>query len=469
MDEQKKIVFKWDITQHGGVKERDGTIKEMEILFATLPVELSQHIQTLFPPDKLIQLNEIYLQLGQYPECIFTEEDGRTCRHQILDRHCTKSEIDIFAQFFQDEDNHTNDKTNGRTKSTTKRKGISGTLHRISRITDPSRNPEKVLGVTVRVGRAMQGLLQTMASGSTFLEPLTSQRQSLLLIGKPGVGKSTALREIAFILSQDPYLTVVVVDKSKELAGDGETPHPAIGKSRWMPVGRRNLQHEIMLEAVENQSPDVLIVDEISNEDEVKAARTIAQRGVMLIATVHGQTVPELVNDRERGPLMGGITSVTLSGREADKRPDKRKQVIKRLREPVFHAALELHSRTSWIFHKNLMEAVDGYLENEPTPALLLEPGQAVEVSSVPCDGKFDYCTKCPLSGGGGSFGASAGRCPAHSIAHHGGDQNDPRNGTQNNPFGQNGGKGRNFNRKKKGGGKKADSGYPTFVVEPLP
>lgn len=172
-------------------------------------------------------------------------------------------------------------------------------------------------------------------------------------------------------------------------------PHPAIGNSRWMPVGRRNLQHEIMLEAVENQSPDVVIVDEISNQDEVHAAQTIAQRGIMLIATVHGNTLAELIRDRERSALVGGCSTVTLSGREADRRSDKSKQVLKRNREPVFQAALELHSRESWIFHENIKDSVDSYLEKEPLPVVRLCPGKALKCTGIPEEGKFEYCNEC--------------------------------------------------------------------------
>lgn len=385
-----KIISTWNPP---GVRERQGTAHELKLLMDQLPQALSQHIQQLFDAEHLQWLNEIYLQLGQLPECIFARPDGSTTRQRILDRPCTSAEIDIFAHFFLKD---------GGSIGTSKRRGISGTIHRVSLITDPSSRPvEKVLGVTVRVGRAMEGLMDTMANGMTFLEPLVRYRHSLLLIGRPGVGKSTALREIACILSQDPQLVVVVVDKTKELAGDGETPHPAIGSSRWMPVGLRNKQHEIMLEAVENQSPDVVIVDEISTPEEVKAAQTIAQRGVMLIATVHGNTLPELIKDSERSRLVGGCVTVTLSGREADKRNDKRKQVLKRAREPVFSAALELHKRSQWIFHPKIPQAVDDYLENKANhEAVLLEPGKASQVTAIPEEGIFEYCVKCPLAGG---------------------------------------------------------------------
>lgn len=231
-----------------------------------------------------------------------------------------------------------------------------------------------------------------------FLYDLANKKQSLLIIGKPGVGKTTALREIANLLSQNRYLNTVVVDKTCELAGDGLEPHPAIGKARWMPVGKANMQASIMREAVENQSPDCIIVDEISSKDEVDAAKTISQRGVQLVATVHGTTLPEILHCRERGDLVGGCSTVTLSSKEADRRHDKRKQVLKRGKEPVFHAALELHSRTRWIYHPVIKDAVDAYLEGETSDSQQLEPGQATACISIPADGCFEYSTEPNLS-----------------------------------------------------------------------
>jgi len=176
-------------------------------------------------------------------------------------------------------------------------------------------------------------------------------------------------------------------------------PHPAIGNARWMPVGRANLQADIMREAVENQTPDVIIVDEISSRSEVDAAKTIAQRGVQLIATVHGTTLPELLHCRERGDLLGGSQTVTLSGRQAELRHDKRKQVLKRGKEPVFNAAIELHSRTRWIYHPNIKLAVDAYLEGDYCDAQQLEPGMAIACTCIPGDGSFEYSTEFDQSG----------------------------------------------------------------------
>jgi nucleoside-triphosphatase THEP1 len=219
----------------------------------------------------------------------------------------------------------------------------------------------------------------------------------LTLLFAVGVGKTTVLREVACILSANPSLNVVVVDKTCEIAGDGDSPHAAIGSARWMPVGKPNLQAAIMREAVENQSPDVVIVDEISTPAEVDAAKTIAQRGVQLIATVHGYTLPEIVNCKERGSLAGGIATVTLSGREAERRADKRKQVLKRSKEPIFTAALELHHRDEWIFHPNVKESVDNYFDGIPSEAVELHPGAALAVKSIPGEGCFEYCRDCGL------------------------------------------------------------------------
>jgi hypothetical protein len=188
-----------------------------------------------------------------------------------------------------------------------------------------------------------------------------------------------------------------------------------------------------MLEAVENQSPDVIIVDEISNAQEVRAAQTIAQRGVMLIATVHGISIAELIDDRERSPLVGGCSTVTLSGREAERRSDKKKQVLKRSREPVFQAALELQSRSSWIFHNNVADVVDEYLDKEEGTALLLQPGQATQVTTFPGESKLEYCANCGIL-------VPSHRCSKHTV--HNENDGAPSNEPNVGPF--------NFRSKKK-------------------
>ena len=368
-----------------GVRPAEGTVHEMEILFNNLPQAITDHLRRHFG-SRLPDLCELYLQLGYVPEAIFADPcTGATCREEISNLPCSDSDIGMFSAFFgADEETSV---------TMTKRRGITGTLHRVSLITHPMKVPEKVLGIACRVGRAMEGLVETMAWKS-FLVDMAQQKHSLVLIGKPGVGKTTCLREIARILSNDMTLNVVVVDKTCEIASLS-----CIGKARWMPVGKPNMQHTIMREAVENQTPDVIIVDEISTPQEVEAARTISQRGVQLIATVHGRTLPEVIMCKERGSLLGGMASVTLSGNEAERRFDKRKQVQKRAREPIFTTALELHSRSKWIFHPNVKDSIDAYLEGEPSDAQLLSPGKAIAVASIPGEGMFEYCIACGLKG----------------------------------------------------------------------
>ena len=221
-----------------GVRPADGTEQEMTILFQHLPTVIYEHLRTHFA-DRLADLCELYLQLGQIPELIFADpRTGATLREDISNTPCSESDVGMFSSFFgADEETSV---------TMTKRRGITGTLHRVSLITHPMKVPEKVLGVAVRVGRAMQGLVETMTSTS-FLVELAQKKHSLMLIGKPGVGKTTCLREIARTLANDKSLNVVVVDKTCEIAGDGDTPHSAIGRARWMPVGRPNMQHIIMV------------------------------------------------------------------------------------------------------------------------------------------------------------------------------------------------------------------------------
>jgi len=266
----------------------------------------------------------------------------------------------------------------------TRRIGIDGTLHRLSIILSHRTNADgmpSVIGVTARVGRTVEGMLDALAPD------LIHSDESLLLIGRPNTGKTTALREFARRLAEDKRNIVVVVDKTCEIGGDGIVPHPAIGNARWLPVESYrkdgqvfNLQHERMREAVENQSPNVVIVDEISSRSEVEALRTMAQRGIRVIATVHGGSLPMLLHDPERAALAGGCHTVMLSGEEANRRRDKQKSVLMRMHEPIFGAAIELHERGRWILHRSVRSAVDGYFRRQLVTAEELTPGQAREV-----------------------------------------------------------------------------------------
>jgi stage III sporulation protein SpoIIIAA len=238
------------------------------------------------------------------------------------------------------------------------RAGIARTLHRISAI----RNRRgEVVGLTCRVGRAVYGTLQ-------IIEDIITSGKSILLLGKPGVGKTTMLREAARVLAETRR--VVIVDTSNEIGGDGDIPHPAIGRARRMQVSSPSRQHEVMIEAVENHNPQVIVIDEIGREQEAEAARTIAERGVQLIGTAHGQTIENLMVNPTLNDLIGGIESVTLSDEEARRRGTQ-KTVLERRAPPTFDVLIEIRDRHHLLVHHNVSEAVDALLRNRPLVAEL--------------------------------------------------------------------------------------------------
>ena len=238
------------------------------------------------------------------------------------------------------------------------RAGIERTLHRISAIRNRS---GAVVGLTCRVGRAVYGTV-------AMVRDLLDQGQSLLLLGRPGVGKTTALREIARVLADDLHRRVVIIDTSNEIAGDGDIPHPAIGRARRMQVARPELQHQVMIEAVENHMPEVIVIDEIGTELEAQAARTIAERGVMLVATAHGNALENLVRNPTLSDLVGGIQAVTLGDEEARRRRTQ-KTVLERAAEPTFPLAVEMRSRERWLIHRDVASTVDQLLRGQaPRP-----------------------------------------------------------------------------------------------------
>jgi len=232
------------------------------------------------------------------------------------------------------------------------RSGIECTLHRISAI----RNRKgSIIGLTCRVGRAIFGTI-------SIIRDLLEKRQSLLLLGKPGVGKTTAIREIARVLADEMEKRVVIIDTSNEIAGDGDIPHPAIGRARRMQVAKPELQHQVMIEAIENHMPEVIIIDEIGTELEALAARTIAERGVQLVGTAHGNHLNSLINNPVLSDLIGGIQYVTLGDDEA-KRRGSQKSILERKAAPAFHTAIEIHERNSWIIHESVEKVVDRILQ----------------------------------------------------------------------------------------------------------
>ena len=235
------------------------------------------------------------------------------------------------------------------------RSGIPGTLHRISAI----RNRQgKVVGLTCRIGRVVTGTI-------ACIKDFCTQGKSILFLGPPGVGKTTKLREISRLVADELGKRVVIVDTSNEIAGDGDVPHPAVGASRRMQVAQPELQKDIMIEAVENHTPEVIVVDEIGTEAEAQAARTIAERGVMLIATAHGNCLESLIKNPTLSDLVGGIQSVTLGDDEAKRRASQ-KTVLEREKQPTFDIVIEIMDRNTLAVYKNTSEAVDYILRGWP-------------------------------------------------------------------------------------------------------
>ncbi len=234
--------------------------------------------------------------------------------------------------------------------------------------------------MTLRVGRAIFGTIK-------IIEDLVQSGKSILLLGRPGVGKTTMLRETARVLADDMNKRVVIVDTSNEIAGDGDIPHPAIGKARRMQVTTPDMQHAVMIEAVENHMPEVIVIDEIGTQLETLAARTIAERGVQLVATAHGNTLENLMMNPTLADLIGGIQSVTLGDEEA-KRRGTQKSVLERVSAPTFDCLVEIQEREKVAIHKDVATAVDAILRGSP---------QSLEIRSVDSTGELHVESVIPV------------------------------------------------------------------------
>jgi len=310
---------------------------DLDRLLAVLPAAVRRALE---PAEAREQLLEVVLDLGRVPEARYP---GRAVAlgEAVVERADLEAVVQQLGAFGGDN-----------------RAGIERTLHRISAIRNRT---GAVVGLTCRVGRAVFGTV-------AMVRDLMDSGQSLLLMGRPGVGKTTALREIARVLADELEKRVVVIDTSNEIAGDGDIPHPAIGRARRMQVVRPELQHQVMIEAVENHMPEVIVIDEIGTELEAQAARTIAERGVMLVATAHGNELANLVKNPTLSDLVGGIESVTLGDEEARRRRTQ-KTVLERAAEPTFPLAVEMHSRHRWLVHRDVARTVDLLLRGQlPRP-----------------------------------------------------------------------------------------------------
>ena len=307
---------------------------DLEALFETLPRHI---LEPLSERDDLDMLLEVVLDLGREPEARFQNEQLTLDSHEVTEQDLN-TVIERIGSFGEDN-----------------RAGIERTLHRISAIRNRS---GIVVGLTLRVGRAVYGTIR-------IIEDLIFTGKSILLLGRPGVGKTTMLREVARVLADDARKRVIVVDTSNEIAGDGDIPHPGIGRARRMQVPTPNLQHAVMIEAVENHMPEVIVIDEIGTELEANAARTIAERGVQLVATAHGNTLENLIMNPTLSDLVGGVHAVTLGDVEARRRRT-RKTVLERGAPPTFGILVEIQGWNRVAVHSDVAEMVDRMLRGFP-------------------------------------------------------------------------------------------------------
>ncbi len=312
----------------------------LDALFDVLPPSIVASLKRI---EQFNELIEVVMDLGRPPESRYA---GDHAGEQILrnDEIATADIEYVLGRISEfDADN---------------RAGIARTLHRISAIKN---RRSAVVGLTCRVGRAVYGTLG-------IIEDIITSGKSILLLGRPGIGKTTMLREAARVLAESRR--VVIVDTSNEIGGDGDIPHPAVGRARRMQVATPNLQHEVMIEAVENHNPQVIVIDEIGRAAEAEAARTIAERGVQLIGTAHGQTLENLMANPTLSDLVGGIESVTLSDEEARRRGTQ-KTVLERRAPPTFDILIEIQDRHRLLVHPDVGQAVDSLLRGKPPMAEL--------------------------------------------------------------------------------------------------
>lgn len=316
------------------MSEQRKIANDLALLLEALPMHIQQAaLQSEHDPNDLL---EIILDLGRLPEARYRFQEqflsDREITHQDIQE--VTARIGVFG-----EDN---------------RAGIPRTLHRISAIRNRS---GVVIGLTCRVGRAVFGTV-------TIIRDLIESGKSILLLGKPGTGKTTLLRETARVLAEELRKRVVVVDTSNEIAGDGDIPHPGIGRARRMQVLRPSEQHAVMIEAVENHMPEVIVIDEIGTELEALAARTIAERGVQLVGTAHGNTLDNLMVNPTLSDLIGGIQAVTLGDDEARRRGTQ-KTVLERKSPPTFDVLVEIQGWDQVTLYSNVGEAVDSLLRGD--------------------------------------------------------------------------------------------------------
>lgn len=303
---------------------------DLEKLIENLPFFLQENLNQHSSKNQLI---EIVLDLGRRPEARFTSGP-----EYLSQKIISWQDIDYMTKRISKFSNEN-------------RAGIERTLHRISCI----RNRQFLInGLTCRVGRAVFGTI-------SIVRDLLESEKSILILGKPGVGKTTIIREIARVLADEMEKRVIIIDTSNEIAGDSDIPHSGIGRARRMQVAKTEFQHQVMIEAVENHMPEVIIIDEIGTELEVLAARTIAEKGVQLVGTTHGNCLENLIKNPTLSDLIGGIQYVTLSDDEA-KRRGTQKSILERKAYPAFEIIIEINQQNSWTIHEEVQNSVDLFL-----------------------------------------------------------------------------------------------------------
>src|SRR5512136_2437681 len=322
---------------------------DLDALLGVLPGSIVEAVHKANDYDNLL---EIILDLGRVPTARYVQGEK-----VLINKEIARSELDHVVERIGefDADN---------------RAGLERTLHRISCLRNRRGH---IVGLTCRVGRAVYGTVD-------IIQDIVESGKSLLILGRPGVGKTTLLREAARILAD--LKRVIVVDTSNEIGGDGDVPHPAVGKARRMQVREPMLQHEVMIEAVENHNPEVIVIDEIGREAEAAAARTIAERGVQLIGTAHGRTLDNLLLNPTLSDLVGGIEAVTLSDEEARRRGTQ-KTVLERRAPPTFDVLIEIQERQRLIVHHDVAMSVDNLLRGRPVETELRDRDENGVVSCV--------------------------------------------------------------------------------------
>lgn len=319
---------------------------DLDALLSVLPEPIAWAVTDAHNNDNLL---EVILDLGRLPSARFVQGEV-----VLSAQETSREEIDYVVERIGEFD-------------TDNRAGLERTLHRISAIRNRRGH---IVGLTCRVGRAVYGT-------TDIIKDLIESGKSLLILGRPGVGKTTMLREAARILAETKR--VVIVDTSNEIGGDGDVPHPAVGRARRMQVSRPALQHEVMIEAVENHNPEAIVIDEIGRELEAAAARTIAERGVQLIGTAHGNTLENLLLNPTLSDLVGGIESVTLSDEEARRRGTQ-KTVLERRSPPTFDVLIEIQERVRVAVHRDVAAAVDSLLRGYPLPPEIRSRSESGEI-----------------------------------------------------------------------------------------